>query len=109
MWAGDQDAIVEAVQAFLEETGIGSRQGTRPTDTADAEDLGLTPREREVLRLVAQGYTNKQIAAELFISAKTAGAHVSNILSKMAVERRVEAATMAERLHLFAESPAPRT
>jgi len=109
MWAGDQDAIVEAVQAFLEETGIGSRQGTRPTDASDAEDLGLTPREREVLRLVAQGYTNKQIAAELFISAKTAGAHVSNILSKMAVERRVEAATMAERLHLFAESPAPRT
>jgi DNA-binding NarL/FixJ family response regulator len=56
---------------------------------------------------VAQGYTNGQIAAALSISQKTAGAHVSNILAKLGVARRVEAAAMAERLDLL-EGMAPR-
>ena len=71
-----------------------------------APPLGLTPRELEVLRLVGHGYTNPQIAETLFISVKTAGAHVSNILAKLEVNRRVEAAAIAERLDLLDESPA---
>ena len=61
---------------------------------------GLTPRELEVLRLVAAGRSNSQIAGELFISPKTASVHVSNILAKLGVHTRVEAAATAHRLGL---------
>jgi DNA-binding NarL/FixJ family response regulator len=60
--------------------------------------LGLTVREQEVLALLATGRTNRQIAETLFISPKTATLHVSNILSKLGVTNRVEAATIAHRL-----------
>ena len=63
--------------------------------------FGLTAREMEVLRLVAAGRSNQQIAAELFISPKTASVHVSNILGKLGVASRVEAAATAYRLQLL--------
>jgi DNA-binding CsgD family transcriptional regulator/tetratricopeptide (TPR) repeat protein len=59
--------------------------------------LGLSPRELEVLALVAAGRTNGQIARELFISPKTAGVHVTHILDKLGVNSRVEAAIAAAR------------
>jgi DNA-binding CsgD family transcriptional regulator len=62
--------------------------------------LGLTAREREVLELVAAGRTNRQIATELFITEKTAGVHVSNILAKLDVHGRTEAAAVAHSLGL---------
>ena len=72
-----------------------------PQPTADdAGGFGLTAREREVLALVALGRTNRQIAAGLFISESTAGVHVSNILGKLAVTGRGEAAAIAHRLGL---------
>ncbi|MCL7369420.1 AAA family ATPase [Streptomyces ardesiacus] len=70
-----------------------------PADPAEA--LGLTGRERDVLRLVSEGRTNRQIAEELFISPKTASVHVSNILAKLGVSGRGEAAALAHRLALF--------
>ncbi|MCT7357298.1 response regulator transcription factor, partial [Streptomyces sp. 15-116A] len=70
-----------------------------PADPAEA--LGLTSRERDVLRLVAAGHTNRRIAEELFISPKTASVHVSNILAKLGVSGRGEAAAVAHRLGLF--------
>ncbi|HEX4490796.1 MAG TPA: AAA family ATPase [Acidimicrobiia bacterium] len=66
-----------------------------------AERLGLTPRESEVLRLVAEGRSNGEIADALFISRKTASVHVSNILAKLGVARRTDAAAIAHRLRLF--------
>jgi DNA-binding CsgD family transcriptional regulator len=60
--------------------------------------LGLTPREAEVLTLVAHGYTNREIAAALVISVKTASVHVSHILSKLDAPNRIEAAAIAHRL-----------
>ncbi len=57
----------------------------------------LTDRERDVLRLLARGQSNRQIGAELFISPKTASVHVSNILAKLAVTNRTEAAAVAHR------------
>ena len=60
--------------------------------------FGLTEREREVLALLAGGRTNPEIARALFISTKTASVHVSNIMAKLGVSRRVEAATIAHRL-----------
>jgi DNA-binding CsgD family transcriptional regulator len=64
------------------------------------QQYGLTARELEVLRLLAVGRSNRDIAAELFISAKTASVHVSNIMSKLGVTGRVEAAAIAYRLGL---------
>ena len=63
--------------------------------------LGLTDRELEVLRLVAAGRTNRDIAADLFISAKTASVHVSNIMAKLGAANRAQAAAMAQSQGLF--------
>jgi len=73
---------------------------TEPAD-APADGLtrfGLTSREREVLGLVAEGQSNREIARILFISPKTASVHVSSILAKLGVAGRVEAATLVARL-----------
>jgi DNA-binding NarL/FixJ family response regulator len=59
---------------------------------------GLSEREVEVLKLVAAGFTNPQVASTLFISRKTAEHHVSNILAKLGVTSRTEAAAAAVRL-----------
>jgi DNA-binding NarL/FixJ family response regulator len=69
-------------------------------EPAVPDPFGLTPREREVLALVSTGRTNRQIADELFISESTAGVHVSNILGKLGVATRTEAAGVAVRLNL---------
>ena len=67
-------------------------------DQSSTERLGLTTREAEVLGLVALGHTNRQIGEELFVSEKTASVHVSNILRKLGVTSRVDAAAVAQRL-----------
>jgi DNA-binding NarL/FixJ family response regulator len=63
--------------------------------------LGLTPREAEVLGLLARGYTNREIAATLVISVKTASVHVSHILSKLGAPNRLEAPAIAHRLGAY--------
>lgn len=73
-----------------------------PVPVVDAiESFGLTSREQEVHRLVAAGYTNRRIAEELYISPKTASVHVSNILAKLGVSSRGEAAALAHRFRLY--------
>jgi len=62
------------------------------------ETLGLTPREADVLALIARGYTNREIASTLVISIKTAGVHVSHILRKLDAPNRQQAAAIAHRL-----------
>jgi DNA-binding CsgD family transcriptional regulator len=73
---------------------------TPAAEPAPAEELGLTAREREVLQHLALGETNRQIADALFISTRTAGVHVSHILSKLSAANRGEAAAIAHRLGL---------
>ncbi len=73
---------------------LGLRQGR------EADEV-LTAREREVLRLVAEGLSNSRIAADLFISPKTASVHVSRIIAKLSVHNRMEAAAVARRLGLL--------
>jgi DNA-binding NarL/FixJ family response regulator len=63
-----------------------------------AQTLGLTAREADVLTLIARGYTNREIAAELVISVKTASVHVSHILQKLDARNRLEAAAIVHRL-----------
>ncbi|WP_229073861.1 helix-turn-helix transcriptional regulator [Actinoplanes sp. DH11] len=86
---------------------LGLRPGVRsgpavvvPGQRAGGSEV-LTAREREVLRLVAEGQSNSGIARELFISPKTASVHVSRIIAKLEVSNRVEAAAVARRLGLL--------
>ncbi|MEW6225729.1 MAG: LuxR C-terminal-related transcriptional regulator [Chloroflexota bacterium] len=67
---------------------------------AGGDTFGLSRRELEVLGLIAQGRTNREIGDRLFISQKTVGVHVGNILSKLGVSGRVEAAAVSIRLGL---------
>ncbi len=77
----------------------------KPRPSPDAlTSLGLTAREREVLELLAAGRTNREIAATLFITNRTAGHHVSSILSKLGVQGRTQAAATAYRLGLADQS-----
>jgi DNA-binding CsgD family transcriptional regulator/tetratricopeptide (TPR) repeat protein len=78
------------------DAGDAARDGAMPDGREGHPDL--TAREREVLRLVAAGWSNPEIAETLGISAKTASVHVSNILAKLGVANRVEAAVAAARL-----------
>jgi DNA-binding CsgD family transcriptional regulator/tetratricopeptide (TPR) repeat protein len=100
-------------------TGVARRARISLPDSTDGEvktaaptnpfaRLGLTAREHEVLLLVAQGHSNPQIAEMLFISAKTASVHVSNILAKLQVGGRGEAAAVAHRLLGNASEHGPR-
>jgi DNA-binding CsgD family transcriptional regulator/tetratricopeptide (TPR) repeat protein len=78
-------------------------RGKRPK-----EAFGLSRRELEVLALIAEGRTNREIGERLFISQKTVGVHVGNILSKLGASGRVEAAMVAIRLQLVATPMAAR-
>lgn len=87
--------IVRLVQDLARRGGLA---GAPETPAAEPDNRGLTPREVEVLRLVAVGRSNRQIGEELFISGKTASVHVSNILAKLGVSGRGEAAAVAHDL-----------
>ncbi|MEU7315626.1 AAA family ATPase [Streptomyces sp. NPDC007083] len=89
--------IVLGGDADAEREGA-DRPASAPADPAEA--FGLTRRERGVLELVAEGRSNRQIAERLYIAPKTASVHVSNILAKLGVATRGEAAAMAFRLRL---------
>jgi DNA-binding CsgD family transcriptional regulator/tetratricopeptide (TPR) repeat protein len=85
-------------------SGGEERAGDEPPSAA--ERVGLTARELDVLRLMAGGSTNREIAAELYISQKTVTVHVTRILAKLDARTRVEAAGVAQRLGLLAPDPA---
>jgi ATP/maltotriose-dependent transcriptional regulator MalT len=87
-------ALARAARIDLAQPTVTSRPQPDPTG------LGLTPREREVLSLLGNGLSNAQIARTLYISEKTASVHVSNILRKLGVTSRVQAANAANKLKL---------
>ncbi|MQB00037.1 MAG: AAA family ATPase [Actinobacteria bacterium] len=100
------EALAQRARIDLEAAEIDSEPGTAPAAPEPTDHpLGLTGREVEVLRLVAEGLTNPQIGRTLFISPKTASIHVSNILRKLGVSSRVEAAGIAHRLGLARSKP----
>ena len=72
-----------------------------PRESASGGEVALTPREAEILALVAQGRTNGEIAGQLFISVKTVSVHVSNVLAKLGASSRTEAAALARRRGLL--------
>jgi DNA-binding NarL/FixJ family response regulator len=96
-WSDAADAGLGLLQVDAERAGRRANIRLVPDPAAP---FHLTPRELDVLRLVAQGRTNPQIGEALFISRKTASVHVSNILSKLHVRSRGEAAALAHRMGL---------
>ena len=114
--AADSDDPATVATAFEALTELGAKPRARqaadrlramgrtvrrgPNTAARGNPHGLTDRELEVLRLVAAGRTDVEIATTLVISRKTASHHVSNILAKLGVRNRSEAAAIATRLHL---------
>jgi DNA-binding NarL/FixJ family response regulator len=104
--ASSQAAIAAAdklgavpLRAALDDLARRARLDPRATDSGapGSSVHSLTGREQEVLRLVALGKSNREIAAELFIVPKTASVHVSNILGKLGAASRTEAAAIAHR------------
>ncbi|MFF5882666.1 ATP-binding protein [Streptomyces sp. NPDC014603] len=88
--------LLERADALAGRGGLGGPSG------AGGRGGVLTAREREVLRLLARGRSNRQIGEELFISGKTASVHVSNILAKLGAAGRTEAVAIAHRTGLVA-------
>jgi DNA-binding CsgD family transcriptional regulator/tetratricopeptide (TPR) repeat protein len=81
-------------------SGIAAAFAPDDGGRGEKEAFGLSRREREVLALIAEGRTNREIGERLFISQKTVGVHVGNILAKLGASGRVEAAMVAIRLEL---------
>jgi DNA-binding CsgD family transcriptional regulator/tetratricopeptide (TPR) repeat protein len=96
-------ALAERARIPLHPAAAGEPQAPPPAQLLTR--YGLTDRELTVLRLLAAGRTNPQIGAELYISASTASVHVSNILRKLGVSSRVQAAAIAERAGLLTPTP----
>jgi DNA-binding CsgD family transcriptional regulator/tetratricopeptide (TPR) repeat protein len=97
--AGEITALAERARLGIAAEPTAAHSNGGPED--DGEDpFGLTDRERQVLGLIAEGATNRQIGAALFMAEKTASVHVSRILRKLGVSSRTQAAAVAHRLHL---------
>ena len=94
--------IADEAAALARRTRLSLEEPAGQEAAPEAEDplarFGLTEREREILALLSAGRSNPQIAEALFISPKTASVHVSNILAKLGVTSRMEAAAVAHRL-----------
>jgi len=117
----DEEALVEAIEIAR---GLGAEPLTRrvaermrdfglrvpqgPREATRANPAGLTPRQLEVLALLADGLTNAEIAERLVVSPRTAEHHVAAVLTKLGATTRREAARRASELELVVDSPPAR-
>ncbi len=113
----NKSALIDAVVAVYEGRSLLDPEVTRKvlerirkmaTTSDEVAKAALSPQEKRVLRLAAQGKTNKQIAAELFLSDKTVKHHISNILGKLNLSSRAQAAVWATQHGLLDEQPEQR-
>jgi DNA-binding CsgD family transcriptional regulator len=106
--------LLAEIEQLARQARLKTDDAARPDESAaasggigDRDPLGLTPRESEVLALLAAGWSNQQIADRLFVTRKTASVHVSNVLGKLGADNRVAAAAIAHRLGLATAEPPP--
>jgi DNA-binding CsgD family transcriptional regulator len=98
VWAaGEALPLEQAVAEALAAADPTPPPETDPAGPAQAPAAGLTPREVDVLRLLSGGLTDREIADVLFISPRTVGYHVTNLLSKLGLDSRTAAAAYAVR------------
>jgi len=95
--AARASSVAEALALLTVEEGKLELLGSSPTLDSDAS---LSPREREVLALVAAGQTNKAIASALYVSPNTVKTHVSSLLHKLQADTRVQLAAIATKYEL---------
>ncbi len=95
-----QQALTTAAQIPLDEQVNARRAAMPQAQPASVMPIGLSAREREVLRLLAQGLSNKQIAEQLVVSPFTVNKHVDTIYSKLGVRSRSAATRFAVKHHL---------
>lgn len=103
--ASGQSMLDPATTTRLMNSLRGEEEDGGPQDERLA---GLSPRERDVLTLIGDGLTNRQIAQRLFLSEKTVKNHISRMLAKLGVERRIQAAVIATEVARPAPVPAAR-
>jgi ATP/maltotriose-dependent transcriptional regulator MalT len=103
---GELEALCARARLRTAEPAAGPARPAAQEKRAELP-FGLTEREGQVLALVAQGATNRQIGAALFMAEKTASVHVSRILAKLGVHSRTQAAAVAHRLHLTSVEGTP--
>jgi DNA-binding NarL/FixJ family response regulator len=89
--------LVREIESLAERARIELEESPPAASREPGAGLGLTRRELEVLRLIAAGRTNREIAARLFVGQKTVATHVGNILAKLGAANRVEAVAIAGR------------
>lgn len=93
------EQILMLAEALTTKTPGKDREN--PPQPPEKDNFGLTNREIEVLKLIAQGYTNNEISNVLFISPHTVKSHMINIFNKLDVSGRIQAAVLAARSHLI--------
>ena len=93
----DASELLERIKRSLRRTGPARVNGNRSNGHERADTSGLSPREREILGLLAEGRTQGQIATELVISSKTVATHIQHILAKLGVHTRAQAVALAFR------------
>lgn len=109
IWAGRRLArpTTEVVERHIETVVVREVPVAAPAPGAFARDdariaeLGLTPRELEILEAIADGLSNREIAARLFVSENTVKTHSSRVFDKLGVQRRVQAVQRARTLGLI--------
>ncbi|MCB9277625.1 MAG: response regulator transcription factor [Lewinellaceae bacterium] len=96
IWMG-----LKLTQAFRRKETPRAVSPKEDPDPGTVEKLGISPRELEVLQLMAEGYSNQEIADKLFISLNTVKTHTSNLFSKLDVRRRTQAIQRGKELALL--------
>jgi DNA-binding NarL/FixJ family response regulator len=96
----DPDELLARVRTVLRRVGRPRANGNGNALSGALADAELTPRELEVLQLLAEGMTQPQIARQLVISPRTVGTHIQNLLGKLDVHSRAQAVALAHRMGL---------
>lgn len=102
IWLALKLSKPKTVTVVVEKEVFVSRNEDFVPDTALASQMEISKRELEILTLLAQGLSNQEIAAKLFVSVSTVKTHNQNLFSKLDVQRRTQAVEKAKRLNLIA-------
>lgn len=89
---------------FLSKKSLYKKKNQEPSNQIDQDKvlaLGLSKREYEILIKISEGYSNKEIAEQLFVSESTVKTHVSNLFSKLDVKRRTQAVQRAKEINII--------